>query len=205
MLHLGMATLIVLALICLVSSAANAGAGKTLDNLMAAYNGESNANAKYLAYAKKADEEGYGAVASLFRAASKAEEVHASRHAEVITALGGTPAAQINLPEIGTTKENLADALKGESYERDTMYPEFLAAARAEGQVDAIRAFNFAKTAEAEHAKFYQSSLDNLESLKGSPKTNYYVCTVCGNTVTVIDFDKCPSCFEPKDRYVEVS
>ena len=103
---------------------------KTLENLIAAFNGESNANAKYIEYAKKADEEGYQGVASLFRAAAAAEEIHFKNHAEVIKKLGGTPKADIQLPKILSTKENLVDAIKGENYEHDVMYPDFLKSPR---------------------------------------------------------------------------
>lgn len=176
---------------------------KTLDNLQAAFNGESNAHAKYAAYAEKADKEGFPGVASLFRAASKAEQVHADGHAAVIKAMGAVPKADVKVPEPKSTKENLEDAIKGETYERDTMYPEFIAIARAERNKEAIKAFSYAKTAEAEHAKMYTEDLKNLDSLKGKTQT-YWVCTICGYTVPKIDFAKCPSCFNPKDKYVEV-
>ncbi len=183
---------------------AEAAAPKTLENLQAAFNGESNAHARYLAFAAKADEEGYGPVASLFRAAARAEEIHANNHAEVIRMMGGTPAATIEKPDVKSTRENLEAAIKGESYERDTMYPEFLKQARMERNKDALQTFNYAKTAEAEHARLYTEALNGLESMTGSAKT-FYVCTVCGYTTTTLDFEKCPSCFNPKDKYVEVS
>lgn len=194
---------ILLAAMLALSVTATAAPAKTLDNLQAAYNGESNANAKYTAYAQKADQEGYPGVASLFRAAAAAEKVHAETHATVIKAMGGTPKADIKTPEVKSTKENLEDAIKGETYERDVMYPEFIAAAKAEGNKEALKAFNYAKTAEAEHAKMYGADLKDLATLKGKTQT-YWVCTICGYTVPKIDFDKCPSCFNPKDKYVEV-
>ena len=141
----------------------------TLDNLNAAFNGESNAHARYLAFAKKADEEGYGEVASLFRAAARAEEIHAANHAAVIKKLGGVPKADVQAPDVKSTKENLEAAIKGESYERDTMYPEFLAKARKEGQRDAIETFNFAKSAEAEHAKLYTARAHRPRRPQGQP------------------------------------
>jgi len=177
--------------------------GKSLANLEAAYQGESNAHARYLAFAEKADEEGYGQVASLFRAAARAEQIHAANHAEVIKQLGGEAAAKIEAPDVKSTAENLQAAIKGESYERDTMYPEFIATARQERARDAIRSFNYAQTAEAEHAKLYQQALDNLEAMRGAGR-DYYVCTVCGMTTTNLDFAKCASCFSPKEKYVAV-
>jgi rubrerythrin len=179
-------------------------AASTLDNLQAAYNGESNASAKYAAFAKKADEEGYGQVASLFRAASRAEQIHAATHAGVIKKLGGVPKADVKAPEVKTTKENLQAAIAGESYERDTMYPEFLAKAKKDANRDAIETFNFAKAAEAEHAKMYSESLAKLDSLKGSKAVTYYVCTVCGFTTAKLDFQKCSVCFNSKDKYTPI-
>ena len=175
----------------------------TLKNLVAAFNGESNANVRYVAFAVKADEEGYMGVGSLFRAAARAEEIHAANHKKVIEELGGTAVAEIATPDVKSTAENLAASIEGESYERDTMYPEFIAQARKEGNKAALRTFNFAKTAEAEHATFYKSALDALESWKEG-KT-FYVCTVCGYTTNSMDFAKCLSCFKSKEKYVTVS
>jgi len=178
---------------------------KTLEDLMTAYNGESNAHAKYLSYAKKADEEGYGKVASLFRAAAEAEEIHLKNHAEVIKGMGGTPKADIKLPEVKSTKENLEDALKGETYERLTMYPEFIAQAKKDNNKAAVRTFTYAKFAEAEHAKLYKEALDNLESWKGA-KADFYVCPTCGYTVDgKPSFEACPVCATPANDYILVN
>lgn len=176
----------------------------TLANLQTAYEGESNARASYLAYADKAQAEGQGKVASLFRAAARAEEIHAANHAQAIKALGGEPKATIKAPEVKSTRENLEAALKGESWERDVMYPGFLAQARKEGKADAIRTLNFAKTAEAEHAVLYQAALNELSSGKTSAAT-FYVCPVCGFTSTTRPEGKCPSSFTPSDRFIELS
>ena len=198
-------TAVAIATLTLAGIPTAAAATDTLANLQAAFNGESNAHAKYLIFAERADTEGYGAVASLFRAAANAEQIHANNHAKVIRSMGAEPQATIEAPEVGTTADNLAAAIKGETYERDTMYPEFLAAARAEGNRDALQTFNYAKTAEAEHAKYYAEALANLESLAGSDAVTYWVCSVCGYTTTTLDFTKCPSCFESKDNYVAVA
>lgn len=193
--------LAVLAIVSLVVG--NAFATKTLDNLQTAFNGESNAHARYLAFADKAEKDGYGPVASLFRAAARAEEIHASNHAAVIKKMGATPQAKIDAPDVKSTAENLAAAIKGETYERDEMYPAFIKEARAERNTDALQSFNYAKSAEAEHAKLYTESKDRLPQLKGSG-VKYYVCTVCGYTTKKVDFEKCPACFNPKDKYVPV-
>ena len=197
--------LLVLAVALIALPTGAAAASKTMDNLQAAYNGESNAHARYLAFAEKADQEQYGEVASLFRAAAKAESVHAANHAVVIKKLGGSPEAKIETPVVKSTQENLDAAIKGESYERDTMYPEFLKQAREDGDRDAVRTFNLAKTAETEHARLYTDALNNLATLKNSKAKEYYVCTVCGMTTPKMDFSKCPSCFSHKDKVERVS
>lgn len=179
-------------------------APSTLANMQAAYNGESNAHVRYLAFATQADKEGYGGVASLFRAAARAEEVHASNHAAVIKKMGGNPQASIENPTVSSTRNNLQAAIKGETYERDTMYPEFLKQARLDRNTEAIKSLNRAKTAEAEHAKLYAAALASLDNSKGSKALAYYVCPVCGFTVPVVDFQKCPSCFTPKEKFERV-
>jgi rubrerythrin len=194
-----------LVLAVVAGQAGAAPAATTLDNLQAAFNGESNAHARYLEFATKADEEGFGQVASLFRAAARAEKIHAANHAAVIKKLGGTPKADVKAPEVKSTKDNLQAAIAGESYERDTMYPEFLALARKEANKDALETFNYAKSAEAEHAKMYTEALKNLDALKGSKAMTYYVCTVCGFTTVKLDFEKCPVCFNSKDKYTTVT
>jgi rubrerythrin len=190
------------ALVAYAAGSAVAAPAKTLDNLMAAYNGESNAKARYTEFAKKADQEGYAGVASLFRAAAKAEETHATRHAEVIKKLGGTPKADIKVPEVKATADNLKAALEGETYERDKMYPEFIAEARATGNKDALRAFNFAISAEGEHAKLYADAGANLAAWKQA-KT-FFVCPECGKTVVAVGFEKCPVCFTPGEKFGKV-
>jgi rubrerythrin len=177
----------------------------TLDNLMTSFNGESNAQARYLAFAKKADAESFGQVASLFRAAARAEEAHAADQAEVIKKMGGTPKADIKTPDVKSTKENLEAALKGETYEKDVMYADFIKQARAEKKQAALESFNEARTAEAGHAKLYGDALAKLDTLKGSKAKDYFVCSVCGYTVEKITFEKCPSCFNPVSKYVKVN
>lgn len=177
----------------------------TIDNLQTAYNGESNAHARYMAFAKQADKEGYGEVASLFRAAARAEQIHAMNHASVIGELGGVAKADVQEPVVKTTRENLEEAIKGESYERDTMYPDFLKQARTERNARAVRTLNLAKSAESEHAKLYAAALANLDKLKGSKSLTYFVCPVCGFTSRDVNFKQCPSCFTPKDEFEKIA
>lgn len=179
-------------------------ADNTLQNFQTAFNGESNAHARYLVFASKADQEGYGEVASLFRAAAKAEEVHARNHAEEIKKLGGTPQAKIETPVVKSTKENLEIAIKGEIYERDYMYPDFRKQAWDLGNRDVVRMFNYARNAEGQHAKLFMEAYNNLDNMRGKSRT-YYVCIVCGYTTGDLDFTKCHSCFSPKEKFEEVS
>ncbi len=191
--------------LCIMAAPAFANTEKTLENLQAAYNGESNAHAKYSAFAVKADEEGYGEVASLFRAAAKAEQIHLEHHARVIRQMDAKPIAHIKKPEVLSTKENLKAAIEGESYEQTTMYPEFIKVAEEEGNDAAITTFTNAMEAEAGHARMYTAALANLDALKGTVAKNYFVCTVCGLTVTTINFEDCPSCGVSKDEYLKIS
>ena len=176
----------------------------TLDNLQAAFNGESNAHERYLAFANKADEEGYGPVASLFRAAARAEEIHARNHAAVIRKFDVTPRMKLEIPVVNSTRENLGVAIQGETYERDQMYPGFVEQARLEGAKAALQTFEFARLAEAEHARLYAEALSDLENMRGASRV-FYVCPVCGFTAAKLDFARCPTCLTPEEQYEEVS
>jgi len=175
---------------------------QTLKNLNAAFQGESNAANRYKKFAEKAEEEGYKQVAKLFRAASAAEAIHRETHKAAILELGGTVATfDLDPVVVGTTAENLQAAIKGESYERDTMYPEFLAVAKADDARAAIRTFEFAMAAEKEHAKLCQEALDTLG--KNAP-ADYFVCQVCGMTLTALPDKKCPSCRKSVKEYKQI-
>jgi rubrerythrin len=188
-----------------VGGAASAtGATTTLENLQAAFDGESNANARYLAFAQKADEEGYGEVASLFRAAAKAEEIHARNHAAVIRQMGGVPVAHIEPTVWKTTRENLKVAIEGETYERDIMYPEFIGVAKHQKASAALRSFTFALKVEAVHAVLFQDALDNLQKRSG-PRHTYYVCPDCGNTLAELTIVKCMVCGHLKSGFIAVN
>jgi len=151
---------------------------KTEQNLRDAFAGESQANRKYLAFAKKAERDGYPQAAKLFRAAAHAETVHAHAH---LKALG----------EIGSTLENLKVAVAGETHEFKNMYPDMIEEAKAEGNKSAERSFVFANEVEKVHAELYQKAIDNLDNLE---EADYYVCSVCGMTVEHEPPDKCPVC-----------
>lgn len=162
--------------------------GKVEKDLMEAFAGESQANRKYLAFAKRAEEEGYKQVAKLFRAAAEAETVHAHNH---LRELGG----------IRSTKENLEAAINGESYEFQKMYPQMIEDAKAEMNDSALRSFNYANEVEKIHAELYRKALENLGK---NPDVDYYVCQVCGNTVEGKAPDECPICGAKKDAFKKV-
>jgi rubrerythrin len=176
---------------------------QTLDNLNAAFQGESNAAHRYEAFAKKADAEGHGQAARLFRAAAKAESIHRENHKRAILALGGE-IKEFKLDELklGTTAENLQAAINGESYERDTMYPAFLKQARADRAKEAVRTLLYARKAEAEHAKLCKQALDSLGQEQDAP---IYVCKVCGYTTTELPKRYCPSCRESVSEYEKIN
>ena len=176
----------------------------TLENLQAALNGEWNAKARYIQFAVQANAEGFGPVASLFRAAALAEGIHADNHKQVIAKMGQTPFVKFEIPEVNSTRENLQAAIRGETHERDEMYPAFIAQARADAHAAAERTFALALTAEAEHARLYTAALSDLENMRGAART-YYVCQVCGYTTEQPDFDLCPACSTPVEEFQEVS
>lgn len=159
---------------------------KSVENLKSAFAGESQANRRYTAFAKKAQDDGYPQVAKLFRAAAAAETVHALSH---FKALG----------EIKSTAENLQAAIAGENYEVVTMYPEFIQDAEAEGVKKALTSFTWAWEVEKVHEMLYRKALDGL---KGDlPEVDYYVCPVCGNTHEGTPPDRCPVCNTPGKRF----
>jgi rubrerythrin len=161
---------------------------KTEKNLKEAFAGESQANRKYLAFAKKAEAEGYKQIAKLFRAAAEAETVHAHNH---LKELGG----------IKGTKENLEEAINGESYEFQKMYPQMIEDANAEGSKGALRTFTYANEVEKVHAALYQKALDNIG---GNAETDYHVCQVCGYTAEGEVPDECPVCKAKKQAFKKV-
>ena len=203
---LGVVLFLLTACVCLTSVHAQEPAVSstmTLDNLMTAYNGEKNANVRYAAFAKKASEEGYEAAASLFKAAAAAEQVHYERHAKVIRKLGGTPKAEIEIPVVNSTRENITAAFKGETYESEVMYPAFIKQAKKEGDKEALDAFEDAGAAEDIHAKLYARMLKNLDLSKSLAK-DFYVCPVCGNIVDVITGTMCPICYTDTKKFTRV-
>ncbi|MBU0485321.1 MAG: rubrerythrin family protein [Proteobacteria bacterium] len=159
--------------------------GKTEANLQEAFAGESQANRKYLAFALKAEKDGHLQVAKLFRAAAAAETIHAHAH---LRAMKG----------IGTTVDNLKEAIAGESHEFKNMYPAMIKAAEAEGHKAATISFRFANEVEKTHAALYQKALDHLAEMADC---DYYICKVCGHTHEHEAPEKCPVCGANKNAF----
>jgi len=163
----------------------------TRENLQEAFAGESQANRKYLAFAGKAESDGYPHIAKLFRAAAAAETVHAHAHFRV-------------MGEVQGTAENLQAAIDGEGFEFKEMYPKFLAEAQRENNQKAALSFGNALAVERIHHGLYSDALDALNSGNDLPEASIYVCNVCGNTVTGEPPDKCPICNALKERFDKV-
>lgn len=151
---------------------------KSVENLKEAFAGESQANRRYLAFAQKAEQEGYSQIARLFRAAAAAETVHAHNHLKV-------------LKGVKSTADNLQEAVAGETAEFREMYPRMIAAAQAEGNKEAERTFNFANEVEKTHAALFQKALKNMGEKQ---MVDIYVCSICGHTVEGEPPDNCPVC-----------
>lgn len=161
----------------------------TMDDLKAAFAGESQANRKYLAFAAKADQDGYPQIAKLFRAVAEAETIHAHTH---LRALG----------EIKSTSENLQAAIAGEKYEVTSMYPEFIADAQKEEMKRALTSFKWALEVEKIHEQLYKNALADLDSPKED--VDYYICPICGFTHEGPYAGKCPVCNTPGDRFQKI-
>jgi rubrerythrin len=162
---------------------------KTTDNLEAAFAGESQASQKYLAFARKADQEGYPQIAKLFRAAAAAERIHAQNH---FNALGG----------VKSTTENLQAAIAGESYEVVSMYPPMIATAEAEGDKKATSTLKWAYEVEKVHEALYRYALEHMDP--NTPVVDFYVCPFCGYTHQGKFEGKCPVCGTPAEKFVKV-
>ena len=163
----------------------------TQDNLKSAFAGESQASRRYVFFAEKAGKEGQPQIARLFRAAAEAETVHARNHLDV---MGG----------IGATRDNLKEAISGESYEFKEMYPGFIEQAEAENNKRGRVTFGYANEVEKVHHALYQKALGTLESGQKLKDEPYFVCQNCGNTVGGEAPERCPICGAPRSRFKRV-
>ncbi|MFH1474215.1 MAG: rubrerythrin family protein [Candidatus Aenigmatarchaeota archaeon] len=164
---------------------------KTDDDLKAAFAGESQANRKYLAFAKKAEEDGFPNIARLFRAIAEAETVHAHNHLRLMSM-------------IKSTKENLQAALNGEVYEFTEMYPGFIKTATEEGVSAAGTSFSFANQVEKVHGKLYEKALKSVDKEEDIEAKEFFVCQVCGYTAEGEAPNVCPLCGAPKERFKKI-
>jgi rubrerythrin len=171
-----------------------------LGNLQAAYNGETNTQARYTAFAAQADKEGFPAIASLFRAAAQAEGVHAGNFAIMIKQMGVKPASTPETPVVKTTAENLKAAIDGETRERDTTYPGYAKAGREANIGIVDKTFTSTLKAEAEHAKLFAADLKQLKALKGAPARSYTLCHGCGFLTVKKGLKTCPTCEAKADK-----
>ncbi|HAR44470.1 MAG TPA: rubrerythrin [Bdellovibrionales bacterium] len=162
----------------------------TMENLKVAFAGESQANRKYLAYAEKAEKDGYPTVARLFRAAAEAETIHALGH---FKAMGG----------VNSTLENLKDAVNGETYEYTEMYPPMLEQARLENHKGKTM-ISFAEQAERVHAELYKQALAAVEAGHDLKNAEIYICPVCGDIHIGEPNANCPICGVKPDKYRKV-
>lgn len=175
----------------------------TSRNLMIAYNGQLHAKEKFLAFAKKADKEGYLKAGQLFRAAANSVEIHARNTAKALTDLGITPAATVRKHKVRSTKENLSEAIKSDGYKSEKLFPKFLKQAKTDNTQAAVIAFGSMAKVDANRKILFQNALINLENYKAATK-GFYVCQICGNVVEVIDFTDCPVCGYPTSEYKQI-
>ena len=189
------------AALCVPAAKAEVSA-QTIKNLNAAFQGESNASNRYAKFAEKAEADGFPEVAKLFRATSASEAIHRDNHKKAILDLGGkVETFELEAVVPGTTADNLKAAIKGETYEQTTMYPEFLAVAKKDDARAAMRTLEFAMETEKAHAKLNQAALESL----GKPgAVNYFVCGVCGMTVPELPAKKCIVCRKSRDEYNKI-
>jgi rubrerythrin len=153
----------------------------TVDNVKEAFAGESQANRKYQTFSDKAAEEGFKNIATLYKAASEAEAIHAKKLLKVLAA-------------VGSSEKNLEASIAGETHEFTSMYPGFIKIAEAENKSDAVLAFTFAMKAEQVHASLYKKALDAVKSGNDLGREKVFLCPVCGNIELGKVPDKCPIC-----------
>jgi len=164
---------------------------KTEENLEEAFAGESMASNKYAFFAERAEKDGKTGVAKLFKAAALAEEFHAKNHLKT-------------MGKLKSTEENLKEAIEGENYEHEEMYPGFIETAESEGEDQALKWFDYAMKVEKKHENFYREALDAVEEGGDLEEKEWYVCEVCGNTVEEEPPENCPICGAPKMKFVNV-
>ena len=187
------------------SNASNADA-INMQNMQDAFKGETTASAKYTAYSKKAEVEGYHEIALLFKAASISENIHAKNHQAVLEAAGQEVAAVTPEFTVRATAENLKDAIAGEGYEISTMYPDFLKKAHKTGNQLSQLSLNYAYKTEQKHKPLYEKALAALQSKTvNSLPTVYYVCSTCGNTYDATAPKRCGISMTSSEKFIKIN
>ena len=185
-----------------LSAAQGPGPGrKTSDNLQTFLDLESSAQTRYLAFAAKADAEGYGPIGSLFRALARSEEIHARNSGALIRERQTAERPQIPPLVVSSTAENLELSLQAEKYQRDVLYAGFLESARAEGNANVVKFFRSVLIPENEHHRLLAETYRSLQKLAGSNPATFYVCPGCGLASSTLDFDNCPCCGETTEKF----
>jgi len=164
---------------------------RTIENLKDVFACEAQANRRYLAFAEKAENEGLMQAAKLFRAAAEAETIHALNHLRI-------------MGEIKSTVENLDAAVSGETFEFKEMYPKYLSIAKQEENDQAAWSFDVANKVEQVHAGLFSKAVEALRNNKELRKIDYYICSVCGNTVECMAPEKCPICGASKTKFFKI-
>ncbi|MDZ4680636.1 MAG: rubrerythrin family protein [Saprospiraceae bacterium] len=176
-----------------------------IKNLLTAYAGETTASAKYAAYSKKAQEEGWTQIALLFKATSISENIHANNHRAVLEEMGETIPAIKPQYAVNTTRENLADAISGESYEITTMYPDFIATANTAENEIAVTSLKYAYRTEQKHKLLYEKALAALQTNQvDTLSSEYVVCPTCGNTYDSNPPKRCRISMTKGERFIKV-
>ena len=174
-------------------------------DLQAAFAAASNAHTRYLAFAQKADQEGYGEVASLFRAAARSEQIQAGNYAGLLKKMGASTDAKPTELVLGPTSDNLELSVKAEAHDRDRLYTQFIQRAQAHRDLAAVKLFDYAAKAANEHHRLFAEAYRNLEKLSGTTRKTFYVCAECGLTSSTLNFESCPCCFNASEKFVEVN
>jgi rubrerythrin len=186
--------------------AGNDATAKTTEHMQAAFKGETTASAKYAAYSKKAEQEGYHQIALLFKAASTSENIHANNHKAVLQESGVAVPTITPAFTVKTTKENLQDAIAGETYEVTTMYSEFLTAANQAGNQLALMSLNYAYKTEKKHKVFYETALAALQNnTVNTLPAVFYVCPTCGNTYDTKAPARCGISMTSGEKFIKIA
>ena len=186
-------------LACAVATAQEAKPAGLGQVVKKAYQEAVNATAEYKAFAAKADEEGYKAVAALFRAAAESEGIHIRKFKAALKEAKAEATVEAAKPDVKTTKENLEKMIKDKTALKDTAHPAAVKAAENQKMEKVVMAFKGAMAANAEYIKYAQEAAKNLDGWKAGKI--FYVCDVCSFVMTDPKIEKCPICAAPRSKF----